>query len=152
MDKIIKYGILGAIAGPIVPYLLKLIAMLPVVESPFATFNEKIVGIDTALGTKVINFLSGFISIEAILVGAIGGAAFFMLGAYLADTAKLLTGSNFRKLFTVMMIAGITSGWIIAMAFSLPTFVTILNMVINAVVMALILSYLDTTLNLDLVP
>ena len=60
--------------------------------------------------------------------------------------------TNQGKLATIMVAAGIAVGWILSMSINIPPLSGIIIMAVDAYVLSWILTYLDDTTGLKLIP
>lgn len=158
------YAKLGAIAGVATGFLLKTISGL-VSKIPGVSLDLQSVSISTSgLGGVVNTGLSSYaqklfglvpvsLQIPELLWTAVGGALFMMLGAYVVELAKInFAKSKAGKLATIMVIAGIVSGWILSMSIGIPAFSGIIIMVVDALILSWILIQVDKAAKTKLIP
>jgi len=161
-DKIWQYGLLGAIAVLVNMVLFKLIsAVLSAI--PGLSVNLQSVSIDAnvsgALGTglgKYAQNLFGMagvtLPLQTYIIAAIGGALFVMLGYLLVEWAGQLEGSKLRKLTTILVTAGIISGFVLSWSISVPALTVVFAMIVDAVALSWIYITLDNMAGTKLVP
>lgn len=153
---LMKYGKLGFIAAIVSGFILKLISQLvsiiPGVSLDLQSVAIQTTGIGGVVNTGLSTYaqkLFGMVSIplsvpEWIFIG-IGGAAFVVVGAFVADKLNLLKGDKQRQLTTIFVIAGIVSGWILSASIGLPAISGVLAMVVDAYILSVILIWVDKT-------
>jgi len=157
------YGKLGFVAAIATGFLLKLISQLvsliPGVNLDLQSVSITTEGLGGVIGTGLGQYAEKLFGLspvalsvpEWIFIG-IGGALFVILGAYVADAANLLKGDKKRQLTTVLVVAGVVSGWVLSMSIGLPALSGIIAMVVDAYVLSLILVYVDESLGTKLIP
>jgi len=161
--ELMAYGKLGAVAGLATGFLLKtisgIVSMVPGVSLDLQSISIGTTGLGGIVNTDLSQYaqkLFGMVNVPLSgmewLYVAIGGAIFMILGAYLADMFGMLKGTTVKKLTTVMVIAGIASGWILSMSVGIPAISAIVVMVVDAFVLSWILVQVDKGIKTKLVP
>jgi len=153
MKKVRTYAILGALAGVATPYLLKLIStVLSYIPGVSVQLQSVTVtgNVGQAVGTGMGAYAKQLLGLVPLSIGvpelfftAIGGALFMVLGYGILETIGQFKGSKLRKLTSIMVIAGIVSGWILSMSVSIPAIIAIVEMVVNALILSWILIAVD---------
>jgi len=151
----------GAIAGAATPYLLKF-AVMPVLDllgkfaptvslklaNPEIAVNvrESLTGIQAGLAGWTTNALGLTVpdsAITMILMSAVGGALFFVLGGMLANAIGFLEGNAVQKTRAVVFSGSIVAALILGTIALPPALnLTLVNLLIALGVNAAILSYL----------
>lgn len=147
-----RWFAIGALAGALNIVLLWLISFV-------APLSKYVSGVDTSLGTKLVQILSGtasFVStVPTIIVAAIGGGLLVWLGKYIHD---LPYTPNFKgevqRLIAVLIYGSLGATIILSLpGFALPTMTVLIALVVNSVVTAwFIVQVLDKWLGLIDVP
>ena len=157
-----NYGKLGFIAAIATGFILKLISqlvsMIPGVELDLQAITISTTGLTNVIGTglgdyakKLFGLINAPITMPEWIFIGIGGAAFLILGAYVADAMKLLKGDKAKQLTTIFVIAGVASGWILSMSIGIPAISGIIAMVVNAYILSIILIKVDKAFKLKMV-
>ena len=131
-----KWGVFGAVAGVGFPYVLKLINSIPgiSVQSTIGA-NIPVQDVNTGLGQYLINTLGfGSIGLPEILMSAMGGALFFILGALVIDMIGAMKGSDVVRVSKVALVAGLLTGMILNQLLALPTLAEFVIAVIGSFV------------------
>lgn len=159
-----KYGILGFVAAIVTGGLLKfisdMVSAIPGVALDLQSISIQTTGLTGVVGTGLSTYaeklfgLVPFVSVSEWILLGIGGALFVMLGAYIVDNVKALQMAKSKqgKLATILVVAGIASGWILSMSIGIPALSAIIVMAINAIILSYILVAIDDALKLKLVP
>ena len=147
-----RWFVIGALAGALNVLLLWLVSFV-------APLSKYVSGVDTSLGTKLVQILSGtapFVStVPTIIIAAIGGGLLVWLGKYIHD---LPLTPNFKgempRLVAVLIYGSLGATLILSLpGFALPTMAVLFALVINAVITAwFIVQVLDKWLGLIDVP
>ena len=172
-----KLAVSGAIAGAITPFLLQWVVMpilnflggftpqlsLKLAEAGSNTLavnvRESLSGFDTlggwlldALGVTAGNSLT-----MTVLIGAAGGAAIFVTGAWLAESLGFLGGTPMQKTRNVIFVGSIAAGLLIG-KIGLPPEIgltltnVLIAMLVNAAILAWIYTWLAKNTKLGVVP
>lgn len=160
--QIQKYGVLGALAGVGTGFMLKFISQLvsniPGVNLDLQSISISTTGLGNVVNTGLSTYaqkLLGLVSVPLTIPEwaylAIGGAAFVILGAYIADMINMLKGSKQRQLTTIMVIAGVAVGWIMSMSVGIPALASIVTTVIDAAILSWILIFVDDSIGTKLI-
>ena len=155
-----KLGFAAAIAtGWLLGFISNLVSMIPGVNLDLQAISIGTTGVGGTINTglqtyagKLLGILPQAITIPEWIMIGVGGALFVIAGAYVADALKLLKGDKQKKLTTVLVIAGIVTGWILSSSIGLPAIGVIIAMVVDAYVLSYILIAADDALKLKLVP
>lgn len=129
------------------------------IVSFFTPLSQFITGVNTVLGQRLVELLSGtapFIStLPVLFVAAIGGGLLVWLGAWIYDQkwSPNFTGI-FQKLAAILIYGSLGATIILSLpTFALPTVTVLVVLVINAVITAwFITKVLDETLGILKVP
>ena len=164
--EIQKVAIFGAAAGAVTPFILQYVVMpiLNILGGIVPAFSAKLAG----PGTLAINVresltginggLSGWLAdalgisveipyLQTVIMGAIGGAILFVIGAYAVEAFGMMKGSAKQKTRNVIFAGSIGAGLILG-GFVLPQlnigFANVLiAMLVNAAFIAFILVEID---------
>lgn len=147
-----KWFVIGAVAGALNIVLLWLASLV-------TPLDKYVSGVDTALGSKLFDILSGtapFMStVPAIVIAAIGGGLLVWLGKYVHDLPLTpdFKGET-QKLIAVLVYGSLAATLILSLpGFALPTVATLTALLVNAVITAwFIVQVLDKWLGLINVP
>ena len=153
----------GAIAGVATPYVLstisKVVSMIPGVSLNLQSISISTTGvnqvINTSLAAKLFGLVSLNISLPTLLMTAIGGALFAILGAFLLSVLPIPGGwvsDKQKRLTSVFVIAGIVSGFILSSSIGLPAIGALIASFINAYILAWILIKIDASMKSNLIP
>jgi len=167
----------GAIAGAATPFILKYAIMpilnmigqlTPTISLKLANpdngilinIRQSLTGIQSGLATWLTNALGITLPENiaiTIMMAAIGGALLFLAGGYVADMLNLLKGSKEEKTRNTIFIGNIIAGFILGGAIATAgiglTLVNILiAFLINAIVLSMLFSWVDSQLKLGLIP
>ena len=171
-----KLLVSGAIAGAATPFLLSwavlpilnfLSGFVPQASLKLAEASAQTVAVDVrgsltgfeAIGGWLLDALgvtAGNSWMTVVLLGAVGGAILFVVGAKLADALGFLTGTALQKTRNVIFAGSIAAGLVLG-TIALPpeiglTLVNVLiAMLVNAAILAWAYTYLDTKAKLGLV-
>jgi len=161
MKELYNWGVFGAAAGALTGYLLKFISTIfswipgVNVDLQSISISGQVSGaLNTGLSSyaqKLLGLVPVSLTVPEILWTAIGGAMFMMLGYFVADTLKLVSGTKLKRVASVMVFAGIGAGLVLSGG-GIPMFSAIIIMVVDAVVLGFILVKTDEALKLNLVP
>ncbi len=159
-----KYGILGFWAaigtGFILKFISQIVSTIPGITLNLQAVTAETTGLGGIIGTGLNTYakkLFGMVSIvslpEWIYIG-IGGALFVMLGAWVVDNVKQLQFAKTKtgKLATVLVVAGIASGWILSTSIGIPPLTGIIVMAVDAFVLSYILIAVNDAAKLKLIP
>lgn len=154
-----KWAVFGAIAGAGLPYVLKLVGMIPGLSVTQATVTASIpvATVNTGLGTWALSTLGitslGPITASAVLMTAFGGALSFVVGAYIVNTLGLLKGSDVERVAWVTAISGAATGWILSGTLGIPTLGAVILTAVGSLVTGWLLVKLLETIGLkNLIP
>lgn len=170
--EITKVGVFGAVAGLATPLLLKHVIMpvlnwiatvIPSVSLKLAepsaisiSVRESLTGINGGLTAWLADAL-GFtatIPYQNYVYAAIGGALFFVLGAYALESLDLLKGDKVAKtravIFAGSAIAWLILGGIPQLNIGLAN--TLIAFVINAALLAWVYTTIDDSTGIGLIP
>ena len=150
-----KWFVIGAVAGALNIVLLWLVSFV----APLSKYFSSVSGVDTSLGAKLVQILSGtapFVStVPAIVVAAIGGGLLVWFGKYIHDLPLTpdFKGET-QGLIAVLIYGSLGATLILSLpGFALPTMAVLIALAINAVVTAVfIVQVLDKGLGLIDVP
>lgn len=170
-----KLGISGAIAGVATGVLLGKVVMpvlnfvgnwVPQLSLKLANpatlevnIRQSLTGINAGLGTWFANILGLTLPETPYMPyvwAAVGGAALFIAGAYLADALKMLEGSAVKKTATVIFLGSALAVVVLA-GFKIPSINwalanTVIAMAINAGILAWLYSLIDPKGSIGLLP
>lgn len=175
-----KLGILGFVVGLALPAFLKtvsnLVSLIPgvalnlnaVVAQKTADAAGNVVltvstsglttAVNTGLGAKIGEFAAKLLSISPIpitgyewIYAGIGGAAFFMLGGFVAEKFHWLSGSKVKQIATIGMVAGAIIGAIMSWSLNIPTIATMITTALTWIILATILVKVDEKFKLRLI-
>lgn len=131
-----KWFIIGAVAGALNIVLLWLVSFV----TPLSTY---VTGVNTSLGSKLVELLSGtapFVStVPTIIISAIGGGLLVWLGRYIHDlpytpNAKGEIGS----LVAALIYGSVAATLILSLPnFALPTVSVLIALLVNSMVTAI---------------
>lgn len=177
MKNVEKYAMLGAVAGAATSFLLKYVMMLlnwlapnvPDVSIKLATIDvnvrQSLTGIDGAFGKWLMDNIGFSIPQSAItnlLVTAVGGAAFFVVGGLIAEQLDFFGAKKSAHKATAIIFSGsvaaaaVFGGLALPKALSVAAGVSFVNVLIpfliNAGILAFVYSLLDKELGTGLVP
>ena len=162
-----KILIFGAVAGLITPLILKYLVMpvlnvlggfIPAISLKLAeggpgtisvAVRDSLTGINGGLSAWLVDALGLTIEVPFMtyVMGAIGGALFFWLGAYVADMAGLLKGNSVSKTRAVIWVGSIVAGFVLG-GFAVPQIgLDLVNTLIAFAVNAVILAYVYVALD-----
>ncbi len=147
-----RWFVIGAVAGALNIILLWLASFV-------APLSKYVSGVDTGLGTKLVQILSGtapFVStVPVLVVAAIGGGLLVWLGKYIHDLPLTpdFKGET-QHLIAVLIYGSLGATLILSLpGFALPTLAVLTALAINAVITAVfIVQVLDKWLGLIDVP
>lgn len=163
MGYLKNYGPLGFVAAIVTGFILKFISqiasMIPGVTLDLQAIAVGATGLTEVIQTGLSTYarkLFGLIPItlgipEFIYLG-IGGMLFVTLGAWAVGSVKQLQFAKTKqgRLATILVVAGIVSGWLLAMSIGLPKLSAIIIMAVNALALSYILIWVDGQLNTNL--
>lgn len=161
---LMKYGWLGFLAGIATGFILKFISQI-VSAIPGVSLDLQSITVGTTglggiikpeLGQKLLGLIPAGLPLtipEFIGIG-VGGAVFVILGAWIVDSVKALQIAKTKqgKLATILVVAGVASGWILSMAIGLPALSGIIVLAVNAYILSWILVFVDDNLGTKLIP
>ena len=157
-----KLFLFGGLAGIGVVWLLGIISkglsLIPGLDVSLQAISVKTTGlagtIGTGLGTYAQKLFGAVgLGLPEMLYAFIGGGLFVLLGAFLVDKLNIrLIKTREGHLATILVVAGIVSGWILSMTVSVPALAAIVNMAISALALSYILVFLDKQLKIGIVP
>lgn len=174
-NKILMFG---ALAGAVTPFIMMYLVK-PVLDflgtfapdlsiklaNPTIAINirESLTGINGGISAWMLNVLGigiptlpGPEIVMTIVQSAIGGAVFFLVGAYAADMAGMLAGNANKKTRTVIFFGSLLTAFIVG-GFAVPAIgITLVNTLIafavNAAILAFALVAVDDAAKLGLNP
>lgn len=151
-----KVGTFGAVAGLVTPYLMKYAVMpvldflggvVPAVSLKLSTINvnvrESLTGIEGGMSGWLVDSLGLTFNVpfQTYIMGAIGGALLFILGAWLANTLGFLKGNDVGKTRATIFWGSLLAGFILG-GFAVPEIgIDLVNALIAMLVNAAILAY-----------
>lgn len=164
-----QWGILGAIMGFLTPIVLSTISSVinSVSGITGVTVNLQaititytggsVVTLPASQGSAYFAKVFGLIPnigiqqmIPEMVMLALGGAAVFIAGAYVADMLGMSSSSKVARLTTVIVVGGLIFGFLASKA--IPGVNVWVATVVDAAVLGLIFNALDENLNLGLIP
>lgn len=168
-----KYGILGAVASLAVPWIMgwavipilnALAGVLPGFTATLAAGSPGMVTINVRQALQIGlqaspigSYIFGLtkMTIPAVLITAVGGAAVFIAGAYLADMIGIRRGTAGKRLAAVIFAGTLVASLLVTA--TLPTlglgFVnTLIAFGINALVLGYVIVFINDTAKLNIVP
>lgn len=172
--ELMKIGTFGAAAGLATPVILKYAVMpvlnmigglIPTLSAKLAeqgsvtiAVRESLTGINGGLAGWIIDAtgLSITVPFQTYIMAAIGGAVFFIVGAYAADMLGFLKGNAVGKTRAVIFTGSIISGFVLG-GFAVPELgLSMVNMLIamliNAAILAWVYVTIDEKAGLNLIP
>jgi len=162
MEKIWRYGIFGAVAGALSPWVLKTISLIlskiPAVQVDLQSIaiSGKVSGAigGADLAKQLMGYLPFELTTNSFLITAIGGALFMMLGFLIYDNVKIFqfAKSKTGKLATIMVLAGIASGLMMNFSLGIFSLSIIITMIIDALVLSWIWVLLTKKSKIELIP
>lgn len=151
-----KYWVFGAILGALLPWALSIINKIPGITITQSTIALNVADVNTGLAGWLFNVFGANIGFPEIIMSAIGGILFVVLGAYVVNITKLDKTLKIKtkvgRIALIVFTASLVSGWLMDMSLALPGIAVIVSNVIGSVVLAFILVTLDNVLKLKLVP
>jgi len=170
-----KIAMFGGIAGVATPFILKYAALpilsalakvIPGVSAKLAestptisiSVTNSLTGINGGLSNWLVNAIgiTASIPFETYIMGAIGGALIFMLGAWVADLTGMLKGNAAEKtravIFSGSLAAAFILGGFAVPAIGLGMLDTLIAFMINAAILAWIYVTIDDKAKLGLIP
>lgn len=164
-EEIMKWGILGFVAaiftGFILKFISQIVSLIPGVDLNLQATAVTTEGLGGVIGTGFGEFaqkLFGAVPIPLTMpdyiIAGFAGALFVIVGAYTVDAIKGLQFAKTKqgKLATVLVVAGIVSGWILSMSIGLPPLGGIIAVSVNAYILSFILIAVDENLKTKLIP
>ena len=164
-----KWGILGAVMGVFTGLLLNTLSSVinslsgvtgvtVNLQAITVTYTGgSVVTLPATQGSQFFAKIFGMIPnigiqqmIPEIVMLGIGGALVFIAGAYIADMLGLLNGSKVQKLATVIVIGGGVFGYLASKALPGPT--VWIATIVDALVLGLIVNFIDDNAKLGLIP
>lgn len=145
-EEIMKNGIFGAIAGVLFPMIMGWIGKIPGIQfSPQATLTIPVANINTGAGSYLnqLTFLQN-IPGNIYLTSAVGGAVFFIIGAFVVEwllegVLNMKTGNKTQKLGWTIFVASLVMGYALKTMAGLPTWQSVLTLAIGSLVSSYIL-------------
>ena len=171
-NKILTFG---ALAGLTTPILLKFIVMpilnflagiVPGISAklaePTATISvsvrESLTGIEGGLSGWLVDALGLTVSVPMMtyIMAAVGGALFFLVGAYAADAIGWLKGNAEQKTRAVIFAGSAIAAFVLG-GFAVPSIGiglvdTLIALGINAAILAYVYVGIDKAMKLKLIP
>lgn len=172
-----KIAMFGAIAGLATPFIMKWLVMpvlnflggiLPAFSLKLAenganptisvAVRDSLTGIEGGLSGWLVDSLGLTLTVpfQTFIMGAIGGALFFVVGAYVADMAGMLKGDKFQKTRIVIFVGSIAAGLLLgSMAvpeIGIDLINTLIAFLVNAAVLAWVYVWIDKQMKLGMVP
>lgn len=160
-----QYFMLGGVAAIVTSWLLgfisNLLSNIPGLSVDLQSISVTTTGLGGVVGTglstyaqKVFGLIPVSISGMEFVWAFVGGGLFVVLGAWLYDNVKALQigKSKVGKLATIFVLAGIGSGWILAMQVGIPTISGVITMAVNGLALAWVFVYIDDAAKLKLIP
>ena len=151
-----KYGTVGAVAAVASGFILKGISqaasIIPGVTVDLQSISITTSDIGGVVGTGLNKYMQKLLGVLPIsmpewVMIALGGALFVMLGGLIYESQNMFKAKTEQgRLAAILVAAGIVSGWILAMAVSIPVITGIIIMAINAYVLSWILIGVDNLL------
>lgn len=135
-----KWFVIGAVAGALNIVLLWLTSLV-------APLSKYVSGVDTSLGSKLVEIFSGIApftaTIPTILIAAIGGGLLVWLGKYIHDLPYTPDfKGEYMHLMAVLVYGAIGATIILALpGFALPAWSVLTALLINAAVTAWFIVY-----------
>lgn len=172
-NKVLTFGAVAGLATPfllskvILPLLNIVAGIVPGISAkladPAATISisvrESLTGIQGGLSGWLTDALGISVSSNLLmtyLMAAIGGAVFFLLGAYVGDGLKMLKGNAEQKTRAVIFwgsaAAALVLGGFAVPEIGLGLVDTIIALGINAVILAYAYVWIDRQLKIGLIP
>lgn len=148
-----KWAILGGIYGLAAPKILQLLVTIfskAGTGGAQAVIPVTVTGIPGQFARWLIGQVTT-ISVNAYIMAAVVGAVTFVMAAYVADAFNQLKGDAMRRVAVVLFTASLL-GVLLVISQGIPTLWAILGFGINAVIMALLITWIDATFKLKLVP
>lgn len=160
-----EWGILGfwatLLAAPILKFISQAVSAIPGVNLELQSVTVATTDVAGVIGTgfgeyaKKLFGMVPFLSLPEWIIAGIGGALFVMLGAWAYDNTKFLQQfgkTKQAKLTTILVSAGIVSGWILSMSIGLPPLSGIIVMVVDAALVSWVLLAIDKNTKMKIVP
>lgn len=169
----------GAIAGAVTPFILMYLVkpildflgtFMPDISIKLASasptiavdLRQSLTGIDGGISAWLLNAMGIGVALPGpeilmtVLYGAIGGALFFLAGAYIADMAGMLSGNATRKTRVVIFFGSLITAFVVG-GFMVPAIgITLVNTLIafaiNAAILSIVLVWVDNSMKLKLNP
>ena len=174
--EIQKIGMFGAIAGLATPFLLTWVVMpilnflggiIPGISAKLTEANSAVISISVRESlTGIQGGLSGWlvdalgltvnVPMQTYIMAALGGALFFIVGAYAADAIGFLKGNAEARTRSVIFVGSAVAALVLG-GFAVPEIGlglvdTLIAFGINAAILAFVYVGIDKQLKLGLVP
>lgn len=153
---------LGAIIGVVTPWALMLVNtvmnLIPGINVELEAVSVSgtvTTGLSTAAEAtnRALGLIPMEITIPNVLISAIAGAVFLVLGAYIAEMAGQLKGNKTRRLLASLVTAGILASLMLFLVSGvMPSLMVIVSILVGAVALAYGWSFLDDQLKTNLAP
>lgn len=147
---------LGVAVGLITTLLAKITPYIPAINIQMATINvreQALRGIDVSFTQKVLNFLSGYITLPALLITIITGILLVMIGNLIFDFASNM-GLKVRNIYEKTTLV-LLFGWLVLLflaqwSLKLPSWTVIAAVAIYFLITTVIIVYGAKLLKINL--